>query len=426
MERLWNKNYNKVLAGNFLMFFSFQMLVPLLPIYLSDRFGANKDEIGLILAGYAISSLCIRPFSGYIVDTFDRRRVLLICYFTFAAFFSGYLLAGSLLAFSIIRILHGAPFGAATVANSTAAIDVLPSSRRAEGIGFYGLSGNLAMAIGPTIGLYLYHGTDNYLLIFWLCIITSFVGLSVMSTVHGVGYKKKEQGIGGQVVQEVQAVQAVQEVTTSKKPHPSMDRFFLTVATPQAISILCFAFSYGVVSTFIAIFAQEQLGIKGGAGLFFTLLATGLILSRFQGAHALHQGRITYNANIGVVFALVGFLLFAIASQLAYSEVNLSQITFQVLLYISAFTIGLGNGHMYPAFQNMFISMAPNSKRGTANSTILISWDTGIGLGIMLGGALSEHFGYHAAFWAAWTVNFAGFMLYLVLGKKHYLANRIQ
>ena len=415
MERLWNKNYNKVLAGNFLMFFSFQMLVPLLPIYLSDRFGANKDEIGLILAGYAISSLVIRPFSGYIVDTFNRRRVLLICYFTFAAFFSGYLLAGSLLAFSIIRVLHGAPFGAATVANSTAAIDVLPSSRRAEGIGYYGLSGNLAMAIGPTIGLYLYHGTDNYQLIFWLCLLTSFVGLSVMSTVHGVGFRKKELSTPNQ-----------QPTTTSPlTPHPSLDRFFLTVATPQALSILCFAFSYGVVSTFVAIFAEEHMGMKGGAGLFFTLLATGLILSRFQGAHALHQGRITHNANIGITFALVGFLIFAIAAQVTYATDNPSLTIFQALIYIAAFTIGLGNGHMYPAFQNMFISMAPNSKRGTANSTILISWDTGIGLGIMLGGALSEHLGYHAAFWAAWTMNLTGCMIYFLFGKRHYLHHRL-
>ena len=422
MEQLWNKNYNRVLAGNFLMFFSFQMLVPLLPIYLSDRFGANKDEIGLILAGYAISSLVIRPFSGYIVDTFNRRRVLLICYFTFAAFFSGYLLAGSLLAFSIIRILHGAPFGAATVANSTAAIDVLPSSRRAEGIGYYGLSGNLAMAIGPTIGLYLYHGTDNYQLIFWLCLLTSFVGLSVMSTVHGVGFRKKEQSTQNQ-----------QPTTNSTlTPHPSLDRFFLTVATPQALSILCFAFSYGVVSTFVAIFAEEHMGMKGGAGLFFTLLATGLILSRFQGAHALHQGRITYNANIGITFALAGFLIFAIAAQVTYCQPitnsllpATSNLLPTVLIYLAAFTIGLGNGHMYPAFQNMFISMAPNSKRGTANSTILISWDTGIGLGIMLGGALSEHLGYHAAFWAAWTVNLAGCAIYLFVGKRHYLHHRL-
>ena len=408
MEKLWNKNYNKVLAGNFLMYFSFQLLVPLLPIYLSERFDANKQEIGIVLMGYAIASLLIRPFSGYIVDTFNRRKVLLIFYFLFASFFSGYLIAGSLLAFTIIRTLHGIPFGGATVANSTAAIDVLPSSRRAEGIGFYGLSGNLAMAIGPTIGLYFYHGTGDYQMIFTLCLVTSLIGLYVMSTVHGVHTSRSQAGIDGSKA----PLTSKANKDKVRRPLASLDRFFLTVSTPQAISIVCFAFSYGVVSTYVAIYGQEELGITGGAGLFFTLLATGLILSRFEGAHALRQGKIDYNAKIGIGISAIGFLLFAAIHN-------------EVFFYISAFIIGLGNGHMYPAFSNMFIGMAPNSKRGTANSTILISWDIGIGLGILVGGIVAEHFNYHYSFWTAWAINILGLLIYILHGSRHYLRHRI-
>ena len=168
MERLWNKNYCKVMTANFTLFFAFYLLTPLLPLYLSEQFGSTKDIIGLVLSGYTVTALIARPFSGYIVDSFRRKTVLMVCFGAFSIFFAGYLAASTLLLFAIVRTLHGAPFGALTVANSTVAIDVLPSSRRTEGIGYYGLSNNLSMAIAPTIGIWLYQLTNNFMLLFWL------------------------------------------------------------------------------------------------------------------------------------------------------------------------------------------------------------------------------------------------------------------
>ena len=153
MDRLWNSNYLKAWSANFMLYFSFMVVTPLFPLYLSEVFGATKDETGMVLSGYALTALLIRPFSGFFVDSFPRKVVLLVCYGLFAIFFGGYLIAGSLLSFCILRTLHGAPMGATTVANSTVAIDVLPSSRRAEGIGYYGLSNNLGTAIAPTVGM---------------------------------------------------------------------------------------------------------------------------------------------------------------------------------------------------------------------------------------------------------------------------------
>ena len=82
MERLWNRNYIKVMTANFSLFFAFYVLTPLLPLYLSEHFGATKDVIGLVLSGYTITALLCRPFSGYIVDSFSRKVVLMVC-FTF-------------------------------------------------------------------------------------------------------------------------------------------------------------------------------------------------------------------------------------------------------------------------------------------------------------------------------------------------------
>ena len=389
-ERLWNANYTKVWVANFMIFFSFMLLTPLLPIYLSEQFAANKDTIGLVLFGYAVMALVARLFSGYIVDSFPRKTVLLLSFAVFTLFFVGYVAAGTLVLFAVVRTVHGMPFGFTTVANSTVAIDVLPSSRRTEGIGLYGLSNNLASAISPMVAIWIYTETHNFDIIFWMATAVAAIGLIIDGTVKT---RPRERVKGKQKV--------------------SLDRFFLVKGTGAALTMVCFAFSYGVMSTYVAIYGKETLGIEGGSGTFFLLLSVGLILSRLQGNKALRERRITYNASIGVCVSLLGYLLFAaVPNEIGY--------------YGAALIIGLGNGHMYPAYQNMFVDLAPHTQRGTANSSILVSWDVGVGLGILLGGVLTENYGYRMAFWMAWVVNlvgFAGFWLYV---KGHFTRNKLR
>ena len=97
------------------------------------------------------------------------------------------------------------------------------------------------------------------------------------------------------------------------------------------------------------------------------------------------------------------------------------QLSIAVGYYGSALLIGLGNGHMWPAFQNMTINVAANNQRGTANSTILISWDIGMGLGILVGGIVSELLGYDAAFWTVVLVNAAGVACFFFATKAFSL-----
>lgn len=390
-EKLWNSNYLKVWTGNFLINFSFSLIVPLLPLYLSETFGASKDTIGIVLAGYAVMALIVRLFSGYIVDSFPRKAVLLICNFFFVAVFAGYIAAGSLTLFAIFRTLHGAPFGAVTVAASTVAIDVLPSSRRSEGIGYYGLSNNLALAIGPVLAIYMLEAFDgNFKALFWLSFFISLAGLILNSTIK---LPRRE--------------------AVPDKPVLSLDRFFLKKGFRAAVSVLCFSLSYGILSTYVAIYGKEKLGITGGTGVFFSLLAAGLILSRLTGAKSLKKNLVTRNATIGCACSLVGYSLFA-----AFHT--------PFFYYASAFVIGLGNGHMYPAMQTMFINLAPNNQRGTANSSILTSWDLGLGIGVLVGGVMVEHFGYYGAFWAAVAVNALGYLNYLLRVRAHFETNKLR
>lgn len=390
MEKLWNRNYCRAMLGNFMLFFSFYLLTPLLPIYLDAKFHADKDMIGLVLSGYVVAALIVRPFSGFIVDSFDRRKVLMFCFFAFFICFTGYIGAGTLLMFALVRTIHGLPFGATTVANSTVAIDTLPSSRRNEGIGFYGLSNNLAMAIAPSAGIWVYGLTDNFTLLFWISLVVAFAGFYCASSIR----LPKRPRVEG-------------------RPHLSMDHFFLTRAWLMAINIALFGLCWGVMSNYVAIYGKERLGITDGTGVFFALLSTGLFVSRLYGSKSLRKGRLTENALEGASISAVGFTLFALVHQ-------------PWAFYLSAPLIGLGNGRMFPAFLNMFISVARHDQRGTANSSILTSWDVGMGLGILAGGILVEYAGYSAAFWFTAASQITGTLLLLFFTRDFFKARKLE
>lgn len=388
-EKLWNLEYCKVMAGNFLLFFSFYLITPILPIYLDAEFAADKDVIGLVLSGYVVAALIVRPFSGFVVDSFDRKKILMTCFFVFFICFTGYIGASSILMFAVIRTIHGLPFGATTVANSTVALDVLPSSRRNEGMGYYGLSNNLAMATAPTIGIYLYNATADFKMLFWISLIVAFLGFVVVSSVK---LRVRE--------------------TVPDKPKMSFDHFFLTRGWLLAVNIMLFGLCWGVMSNYVAIYSKERLGITDGAGLFFAVIAAGLFISRIVGAKSLRKGKLTENAVSGAFLTSAGLTLFAISPGIwAY--------------YLSALMLGLGNGRMYPAFLNMFINMARHDQRGTANATILTSWDLGMGLGILAGGVLVEFVGYSAAFWFTASSQIAGTLLLVVFTRNFFLARRL-
>ena len=240
------------------------------------------------------------------------------------------------------------------------------------------------------MALLVFEAYNNYDMLFWLAFATALIGLTSTALV-----KVNER-----------------EIAKSKQPL-SLDRFILLKGWRQGLAMICYAFSYGVLATYIAIYGKDELGITGGTGLFFMLLALGLTLSRLVGGRKLRQGKVTQNASLGIAVSLVGYLIFAaVHNQWGY--------------YGAALIIGLGNGHMFPAFQTMFINLAENSQRGTANSTLLVSWDIGVGLGILVGGIVSEHMGYSAAFWTAWGVNVTGVLIYNLFVRRHFLANKLR
>ena len=315
--------------------------------------------------------------------------MLVTCYFVFVGFFAGYIVAGTLLLFAILRAVHGFSFGMVTVSNSTMAIDVMPSSRRNVGIGYYGLSTNIAMALSPTPSLFLHDNYGNYDYIFLCSLLTGTFGLICVSL-----------------------IKAPEKITSAGEPI-SLDRFFLLKGIPAGINIALLSFIYGIMSTYVAIYGEQEVHIKSGTGFFFMLMAFGLITSRLLSAGQMNRGHLTRTILLGILFMITGFSCFIFLKTIHF-------------FYLSAFLIGMSYGFVCPAFQAMFINLARHNQRGTANSTYLTCWDIGLGAGVFLGGYIAKASNYTTAYLVGLGLVILGLILFQTLTASYYTRHKLR
>jgi MFS family permease len=360
-ERLVTGNYCFILAANFLMYFGFYLLLPVLPFYLTELFEADKAVVGMILSSYVVAALTIRPFSGFLLDTFSRKPLYLLAFFVFTAIFAGYLLAGTLTVFTLLRVFHGFSFGAVSVAGNTLVIDITPSSRRGDALGFYGLANNIAMAVGPMTGLILHDAYSSFDPIFLSALLSCTLGF-IMAWMVKTPLKQPV-----------------------KKEPISLDRFILLKGLPVGLALLLISIPYGITSTYIALYGHS-IGITGGIGLFFTLLAVGTAVSRLFSGKQVDKGNVTQIIRFGLYVVGVCYFILAFCDRLMAWHPSVGAVVF----FGTALFLGLGCGSMFPAFNTMFIRLAPNNQRGTATSTYLTSWDIGVGVGLTAGGSIAE------------------------------------
>ena len=396
-DRLFTRDYIFVCIAAFMMSFSFFILVPTLPMYLKDTFGISPALVGVVLSCYVIAVLSIRPMTGFIADTLPRKKVYIVSYAIFVASFLGYFFITKTLAlFILLRVLHGFSFGMLTTAGNTLVIDVMPSSRRGEGLGYYGVTNNLAMAFGPMVGLFVI-SSGNYTLLFLTSLITGTVGL-VLGALVRAPRKKIEK-------------------TEFKL---SADRFFLKEGIRACFAFFLLAIPYGMTTSYMALYAAQS-GITHNAGLFFTVMAAGLITSRLNSGKRVDRGFVTETILVGICIALVGGFGEAILSTVSSWSITAGYATY----FLTAFLFGYGYGTMFPAYNTLFINLAPNSRRATANATYLTGWDVGIGGGMLLGGYISE-FDYSYCYMLGAVLIFLALMFFKYVVTPHFHLHKLR
>ena len=368
-DRLVSPSYCLILAANFLLYFGFYLLMPVLPFYLVESFNISTGSTGAILACYTVAALVIRPFSGYLLDSFQRKP---------------------------LRIVHGLSFGTVTVAGNTIVIDIMPSSRRGEGLGYYGLANNIAMSLGPMTGLFMH---DHYPFDFiFLCAMgfcmTGFICAALVRT------KKRP------IIQRAAI---------------SLDRFILLKGIPLGIDLLLLSIPYGMTTTYVAMYAKN-IGIIGGTGLFFTCMAAGMAISRIFSGRQVDHGKITEVIHAAYYVVILCFFCLFFCEGAAEHSIKGARI----LLFSTAVLLGAGFGTMFPAFNTMFVNLGQHNQRGTATSTYLTSWDIGIGLGLVMGGIIGEVSSFSIAYLTGAflaIISLLGFRFYCT---PHFNRNRVQ
>ena len=108
---LWSRTFITVAAANFLLFFSFYQLLPILPLYIIDKFQTDNATAGIIISLYTIGALACRPFAGFLVDTLSRKPLYFWTFFAFTVCFVGYKVVGLLPILAVVRFAHGLFFG---------------------------------------------------------------------------------------------------------------------------------------------------------------------------------------------------------------------------------------------------------------------------------------------------------------------------
>ena len=396
-DRLVTPGYCFILAANFLLYFGFWLLIPVLPFYLSEVFNAGNSTIGIILSCYTVAALCIRPFSGYFLDSFARKPLYLLAYFIFMTMFAGYIIAGSLTLFILFRIIHGVSFGMVTVGGNTVVIDIMPSSRRGEGLGYYGLSNNIAMAVGPMSGLFLHDAGMSYTTIF-CCSLGSCIAGFICASLVKTPYKPPV-----------------------RREPISLDRFILLKGIPAGVSLLLLSIPYGMTTNYVAMYAKE-IGITLNSGLFFTFMAVGMAVSRMFSGKQVDKGRITQVITLGLYLVCSCFFILSACGLLMKTVPKLTNILF----FMVALLLGVGFGTMFPAFNTLFVNLAPNNQRGTATSTYLTSWDVGIGIGLTAGGYIAQITSFDMAYFFGACLTVISIFYFNLKVSPHYHKNKLR
>ncbi|BAQ11847.1 antibiotic resistance protein [Bacillus sp. OxB-1] len=380
-EPIWTKPFISLFATNLSIFIVFYGLVTVLPLYAKEQLSRTDEEAGLLMTIFMISAILVRPFTGKILDIVGKRKMLgiglifyVVCTFLyyFISPFEGLL---------VIRFVQGVWFSIVSTATISLAADYVPESRRGAGLGYFSMSLNLAVVIGPFIALTIIQSFSFDIF---------FILLSVLM-----------------------AIGALASLTLPPEPvqHRPSGKFTITFndlfekkALPVAIFGCVIAFSYASVLSYLSIFAQQQ-GLLDYASIFFVVYAAVMLISRPYTGRLFDEKGPAYVIIPGLIFFIIGFFLLADVHSVF------------VFLLAGAF-IGFGYGSILPSMQTLAVQSTDASRSGYATATFYTLFDSGIAVGSYVLGLIAVYTGYQTVYVLSAGIVIMALLGYLALGKK--------
>ncbi|MGP4059281.1 MFS transporter [Halobacillus sp. H74] len=376
-QPLWTKSFLNVCLSNFFVFLVFYLMFVTLPIYAIEEVGVAEGQAGLIITLFLLAAIMIRPLTGQWVESIGRRPVVILSlsiflissglYFFFDAF--GFLL--------VVRFIQGLGFGMGTTVLGALAADVIPEQRKGEGMGYFAMSMNFAMVIGPFLGLTIIQSV-NFMFMFLVCLF--FAAVAFLS---GIMIKVPEKGS-----------------STKKSVIPNLNGLLEKPVIPLALTGAVLALTYSGVLSFVSVYANN-LGLEEAASYFFVIYALVLLISRPFTGKWFDQ----YGENVIVIPSII---LFGVGMfVLSFAETSL-------LLLVAGGLIGLGWGTLVPSLQTIALKKVPD-RAGAATATFFTIFDIGMGIGSYVVGAVATGIGFSSLYFNSSFIIFGAVFLYILL-----------
>lgn len=385
MVRLWTKPFLLMTVGMLFLFTGFYLLLPTMPLFVK-RIGGNDAQVGLVTGAFMLSAVIVRPIVGGLLDRFGRRPFIIWGLLLFALAMYMYDWIGGILALVVLRMFHGMTWAVSTTAVFTTVTDIIPATRRGEGMGWFGMAMTLAMAIGPILGMWMIQDLSYQMLFLVACALSA---AALLLTI-GVNIPYRPQNGARRI------------------------EFFEKSILPVASSVFFLTIAYGGITAFVPLFTNS-IGVNSGA--FFLAYAATLALIRPIAGKVSDRYGETYVIVPGLSVTMISLLVLGVSTG-----------EFGVLT--SAVLFGVGFGSSQPALQAATLRLARSDRRGVANASLLTATDLGIGLGAILLGWISQHTSYQVLFTvSAISVGvsllmFTFFAKHLLKTKEHLLENK--
>ncbi|MDM5299700.1 MFS transporter [Bacillus pumilus] len=350
-ERIWTRDFIMIVLVNLFTFTSFYALLTLLPIYTIDELNGTGTQSGLVVTVFLLSAIVTRPFSGSIIEKFGKKRVAVISSTGFAVLTFLYIPIDQFHTLLILRFVQGIFFSILTTVASAIAADMIPKKKRGEGLGYFVMSMNLAVVIGPFIALNQV-GHIGYHSLFILFSIIVSIGAVLTMLITQV-----EPETGGSVVFRF-----------------TFSHLFEKGALKTAAVGIIISFGYSPIISFISVYANS-LQLMDASSYFFIVFAAAMLASRP------FTGRLFDRVGPGIV----------IYPSIALFAIGLCMLTIThsaTMLLLSGAVIGLGYGSLVPCLQTLAIQNSPAHRTGYATATFFTLYDTGIAAGSFIFGIL--------------------------------------
>jgi MFS family permease len=364
---------------NFTVFASAFQLLPTAPFHIL-KLGGSQTAAGLFLGFLTYACAISAPITGALGDRFGKRRMLIVASLAITVFSLLYAIAPSYQIILGLVLIHGVFWSGLLSSSSSYIVDIVPKSRRAEGLGYSGFASILAIAMAPWIGLYVFdHGG-------WRALCIEAAVLNLIMAVIAWRLPPDTPQVGH---------------------HPSLHPKHLVEwkVLVGAVTLFLYSFSYGGITSFVAVYA-EQAGVTPRA-MYFTVFCLAILATRpFIGRYA---DRIGYTRLIVPCLAMIvlGIGVLSIATD-------------RPTFVVSALLFGVGFGSAYPLFVSHLMHHVPENRRTATFGALIGAFDTGIGTGSISVGWISEHYGFGRAFGVAAALALLSIPYFLYMEKRQW------